>query len=242
MRVSFVQDTNAIPAEYVLQPVTDRFLHYNDLIRLRDKLDPVSTATFNETDEVQTIPTFNGVVSGGNFTITVVDPADGSSITTANIAHNANAATIETALDTVCTGNITGWTNGDISVSGGDLTTANVLLTYDGSSVDGQNIAQCTITDVDLSGGGTVTAATTTTNGQAARKTWAVMWALGLIAAADLPAQGSALADGATLWVTAAENAVWPNAALRGALAEQAAIDDANPTLETQLKALFRVQ
>ena len=31
MRVSFVQDTNAIPAEYVLQPVTDRFLHYNDL-------------------------------------------------------------------------------------------------------------------------------------------------------------------------------------------------------------------
>ena len=215
---------------------------YNELVRLQAELDPVRSSTFDAVDEIQNIPTYNGTVSGGNFTITIVDPADASAVVTANILYNANAATIETALDTACTGNIAGWTNGDISVSGGDLTTANVVLTYDGGSVDAQNIGQCTITDVDLSGGGTVTAATTTTNGQAIRYAWAVMFTLGLIAAGDLPYQGSDLAADVTLWAQPSENSQYPNAALRGVLAEQAAVDDNSSTLLAQLKTLFRVQ
>lgn len=115
-------------------------------------------------DEVQSIGTYNGSVTGGNFTLTV-NLAEESAFTTANIVHNANAATIETAIDTVATGNVTGWTNGDITISGGDLTTNAVVLTYDGNSVDETNHATVIITDVDLSGGGTVGDVTTTNEG-----------------------------------------------------------------------------
>lgn len=216
---------------------------YNELLRLQNELDPVRPSAFDAANEVQTIPTFNGTVSGGNFTITIYDPVDGSNYQTANIVYNANQATIESAIDTACTGNITGWTNGDISVAlTGDLTANAATLTYDGNSVDGVNVPTATIEDVDLSGGGTVDPITTTTNGQGIRYGWAVMMMLGLISPSDLPAQGLSLGSGVTLWAQPSENARYPSAALRGVLADQAAIDDNNETLRSQLKTLFRIQ
>lgn len=105
-------------------------------------------------DEVNEIAVFEGVPTAGNFTLTI-NLSGESAVTTASIVYNANAATIETAIDTVCTGNIGGWVNGDISVAGTDNLTANVIsLTYDGTSVTGANHTAVIIADVDLDGGG----------------------------------------------------------------------------------------
>jgi hypothetical protein len=68
------------------------------------------------------------------------------------------------------------------------------------------------------------------------------MWALGLVTISDLPDYGEDLASDVNLWAQPAENPKYPSAALRGVLAEQAAIDDANVTLRTQLKSLFKIQ
>lgn len=324
---------------------------YNELLRLQNELDTAAPSSFSTANEVQVVAKFTGTYSGGNYTLTINPPVE-AAVTTANIAYDANAATIESALDTACNGNITGWTDGDISVSGGPLTTNDVTLTFDGGSLSAKNMGQTTIADVDLTDGSanatntittnqgsitftadavgtayngyifelddtgsvsvtydepnttftitydggttnhsqietavddamtanvatwpqfecsttngtnTVDAAdnglntttaggldagalgtpSTTTTGQPTRYAWSVMYCLGLIAASDMPAYGSALADDVTLWAPPPQNPKYPCAALRGILAEQAAIDDANPTLETQLKALFKIQ
>lgn len=216
---------------------------YNELTQHVAKFDPTRPSGFDAKDEVQVINVFVATVSGGNFTITIVDELGVSHIT-ANILYNANAATIETAIDVKMTADsYASWTNGDISVAlTGDLTANNATLTYDGDSVDEKNMGQVTVADVDLSGGGTVNTTSTTTHGQSIRYPWAVMWAHGMITASDLPAQGEAMAIGASLDVTpASTTAHWPCAALRKALAWQAAIDDGNITLRTQLESLFKV-
>jgi len=208
---------------------------YNEL---QPAFDPTVPEGFDAQDEVQVIAKHSGVVSGGNYTVTVVTPA-GTELTTANLAHDANAATIEGAIDTACAG-IPSWTNSDISVSGGPLTANNVILTFDGTSVTNQNFGQTTIADVDLSGGGTVGAVSTTTHGQPKRYAWAVMQNLGLV---NLPPDyGEALAVGATLAMNPCDNPHYPSASLRKVLAKQAAIDDNNPTLQGQLENLFHIQ
>ena len=214
---------------------------YNELIALQNQGDPATPPQCEAKDEVQVMTKFSGTVSGGNFTVTIVDEL-GISHTTANIVHNANAATIEGAIDTkMTTDSYGGWTNGDISVAlAGDLTANDAIVTYDGTSVTEKNMGQHTTNDVDLSGGGTVDTATTTTNGQPNRYTWAVMWALGLYLTP--PLYGVALGNTATLWTSPGENPKWPSASLRHALAAQAAIDDGVPALRSQLEALFNIQ
>ena len=322
---------------------------YNELLRQQNTLDPTAPAAYDAADEVQSIAVFGGTFTGGNYTLTLTPPVD-AAVTTANIAYNANAATIEGAVNTVCTGNITGWTNGDISVTGGDLTGSPVVLTFDGTSVDNLNFEATVIADVDLTDGsansantittnqgtivltadavgtefngevftladvgslavtyddvntftvnynggttnhtqvetaiddamtanptwpqfecsvtngglpvdavddtlsvttaggldvGTLGAVSTVTAGQPQRYSWGVMWALGLISVTDLPIYGDALATDVALWAQPSENPQYPSAALRGVIAEQAAIDDDNATLLTQLKALFKIQ
>jgi hypothetical protein len=214
---------------------------YNELLKHQARLDqPVPTA-FGEIDEIQVINAFTATVSGGNFTITIVDEL-GTSHTTANILWNAAAATIETAIDVKMTADsYTGWTNGDIAVTlTGNLSANAATLTYSGNSVDAKNMGQATVANVDLSGGGTVNGSSTTTHGQTKRLAWAVMWAHGLIAAP--PVQGQLLSPAALQTTREATSAHWPNAALRKALAWQAAIDDNLPALRAQLETLFRVE
>ncbi len=97
------------------------------------------------TDEVQEIEQYAVNFTGGTFTLTF--NLDGESpFTTAAIAYNANAATVETAIDVAATlAGVTGWTNGDITVSGGPLTAAALVLTFDGASVAQTNQGQTTI-------------------------------------------------------------------------------------------------
>jgi hypothetical protein len=93
-------------------------------------------------NEVQEIDVYNGAVTGGTFRIEL--PA---SFTTAPIAFDANAATIEAAIDAAATGVIVGWTNGDIAITGGPLTTTPVVLTFSGDSVAGIDWPQIVILD-----------------------------------------------------------------------------------------------
>jgi hypothetical protein len=217
---------------------------YNELAQHAAEFDPVRPSGFDAKNEVQTIGQFVATVSGGNFTITIVDE-NGVSHTTANIAYNANQATIEGAIDTKMTADsYPGWTNSDISVAlTGDLTANGATVTFDGTSVAAKNMGQLVVADVDLSGGGGIGTQGTTTHGQSIRYPWAVMWAHGMITAADLPAQGNLMSVGASLDMTPANStAHWPRAALRKALAAQAAVDDDNAALRPQLEALFKVE
>jgi hypothetical protein len=98
-------------------------------------VDETTPGVDSSTDEVQTIAIFATPVTG-SFTLTLNLEGE-DAFTTAAIAYNANAAAIETAIDVAATAaGVTGWTNGDISVSGGPLTTTPVVLTFDGTSVE----------------------------------------------------------------------------------------------------------
>ncbi len=130
-------------------------------------------------DEIQSIAQHVPTVSGGDFTL-LVKLFNGETFTTAAIAFAANAATIEGAIDTAATGVITGWTNGDITVAGGDLNTAPVTLTFDGTSVAGQKHFLTVIDGTGLTGGGSAGAVSVSTNGQANRPALAVMNLIGL--------------------------------------------------------------
>lgn len=87
-------------------------------------------------------PVLGGTPSGGTFTIdfnlwgqSVLGDTDAVDEITASIAYDANAATIQTAIDVALTGNVTDWTNGDIVVTGAPLETTPITLTYSGDSV-----------------------------------------------------------------------------------------------------------
>lgn len=204
------------------------------------------------TNEVQSIATHVPTVSGGTFTLTVL-LENAETFTTAAIAFAANAATIESAIDTAATGPITGWTNGDISVSGGDLNTAAVVLTFDGTSVLGGNHSLTTIDGALLTGGGsagvistttegqtgTNLAATpelTTTEGQTNRTGWGALISMGIAVEADVPVQGVA-PSAFTSPTTPGSNANYPSQATIRALAEEAAISDDNLATQTEILA-----
>lgn len=84
----------------------------------------------------------------GNFTITV----DGQ--TTANIAFNANAAAVVSALEALSTVEV-----GDVTVTGTGSVADPFILTFVGRNVDtgGEAYPVVTVTDVDLSGTPTIT-------------------------------------------------------------------------------------
>lgn len=106
--------------------------------------------------------------TGGTFTLTIT-LSSGETFTTAGIAYNANAATIESAIDTAASGVVPGWSNGHISVSGGILQAAgaDVVLTFDGASVSGDPNHVLTVFDGSSLTGGTepATRVTNTTVG-----------------------------------------------------------------------------
>ena len=91
-------------------------------------------------DEVQVIAQYVRAPSGGTYTLYFEDE-DGNSFTTAAIAYNAAAATIEGAIDTAAAA-YPSWTPGDISVAesgAAGLSDGTVTVTFDGTSVDDKN-------------------------------------------------------------------------------------------------------
>ena len=186
-------------------------------------LGAVSTTTpgVTGTDEIHTIAIFPTPVASGNYTLTINVTTD-AAFDTANIAYDANAATIQTAVDIAATGNITAWENGAITVTGGPLPTTPVVLTFDGVSVDNADQVTTIVNDIDLDPD-FAGATTTTTNGQTVRMALAALNVMGIIDSPP-PAQGTTSGLGAT--TTRASNPWMPCQETLQALAMQAAIDD----------------
>jgi len=154
----------------------------NELRNLEAGVDPDRPAAFDSANEVQTVAQYLSDPSAGTFTLAIT--IDGNRIVTAGIAFDAIASAIEGAIDTAATGEIPGWTNGDITVAGGTLEVAGapVTLTFDGASVAGSSHV-LTEFDPTLLTGGTFDdpPVSRTTTGQPTRYAWAVLNAQSLI-------------------------------------------------------------
>jgi hypothetical protein len=129
------------------------------------------TLTTNGTNEVQQIA-ITGTPTGGTFTATY------SGQTTASIAYNATAATVQAALE-----NLSNIAVGDVVCTGGPLPGTPVVCTF-GGNLGNANLTQMTTTD-SLTGGTTpASAVTTTTGGVAPSNTFSLLagipfvWAL----------------------------------------------------------------
>lgn len=194
--------------------------------------DPAYPAGYDVTDAVHSIAQHVPTVSGGTFALTVT-LRNGETFTTAVIAYDAVAGTIETAIDSAATtASITGWTNGDITVSGGDLNTAPVVLTFDGASVAGDNHVLTVIDGALLTGGGSAGVVTFTANGQTARSAYAVMNLINMFTGSP-PLQGTI----APLDMTGVQGSMHlnPNADVIRALAAQAGVEDLNKAVENAI-------
>lgn len=145
-----------------------------------DRQPSVSLTTANTSvNENTSIAKFGGTATGGNFTLTVNATVPEITYTTANIAHNASAATIEAALDLaspVAVG------NGDVGVTAGatDFTDGAVVFDCTGNLA---NIpVLITITNVNLSGTApTVGAVTRTVDGHADRNVYQALYELNIV-------------------------------------------------------------
>lgn len=158
---------------------------YNELKRQYQRADrpyPSNVATRNE---VQSLSANDH--TGGTFTLAFTLES-GETFTTAGIAYNANAATIEGAIDTAATAaSIADWTNGDISVSGGAANANPVVFTFDGDSVAGTNPALIVNDGTSLTGGADDGTVTVTAKGQPNRTGLAVLIDLGIVTVDSLP-------------------------------------------------------
>jgi len=184
--MGILADLLAAPLTYSNTPGVGRHVYRNleDILRTYGDFDYPSG--FNTANEVQGIAVHSGTVSGGTFTLT---PQVTGAVATGNINHNANAATIQTAIDTAMTG-VAGYVAGHLAITGGPLTTTPLVLTYSGASVDATNYALVVGDGALLTGGGTLGAITQTTAGQSARAAWAFLKVAGIITSAP-PDQGS---------------------------------------------------
>lgn len=204
------------------------------------QLDPAIDSDFSAKDAVHTVA--QSTQTSGNFTLTVALRLYASGIqetfTTGNIAFNAAAATIESAIDTAATAaSITGWTNGDISVAGGAVNAAAWTLTFDGTSVDELCHDVSVITDVD-GAGGAWGAVTRTTPGQSLRRAFAVLNALGVLDDGTIPPQSADAYNTAVAIMNADKYGKFPQNVLRALVREMAEEDANNNTYHSVIETL----
>ena len=167
-------DTDLVPigARFVVEGESSQQVHVV-IDRTPSGSGPTTEITFTPalgagtyaTDEIQELEEHQGGVDGGTFTLTFT-LASAETFTTGAINHDEVAANIQSAIDSAATAEpISGWTNGDIVVTGGPLTTTPVVLTFSGNSVADQNHAQTTIDGGSLTNGTAGTPSTTQDGG-----------------------------------------------------------------------------
>jgi len=115
----------------------------------------VTTEGAAAADEVQVIAQYVRAPSGGTYTITI-DDGTNAPVTTAAIAYNATAATVETAIDVAMTAaSYPSWTNADISVAesgSAGISDGTLTITYDGASVTNTNFITAIVDGAALTG------------------------------------------------------------------------------------------
>jgi hypothetical protein len=126
---------------------------YEELVGIQSANDPVFASPYAEVDNVNTIPANTSASSSGNFTITLNYPKQGVEVTTGNIVYNAEAATIQTAVDTALSGQTVNslYSPGDALVA----LTGNLNDTLNSCTITSENgvgLAYCEVTtaNVDL--------------------------------------------------------------------------------------------
>lgn len=140
--------------------------------------DPALASPYLKADHVTTIPAHTDTISSGNFTITMNFPNYDVAVTTGNIAYNAEAAAIQTAVDTALDSEtiVASYTAGDVDVAlTGDLTANAATLTANGDGVGGAYMIVTTANvDLDADELATPVAATAGTLNRAAEATLAL--------------------------------------------------------------------
>jgi len=195
--------------------------------------DPDYPSGMAAADEVQEQAIHEAGVDGGTFTLTFTLHG-GVTFTTAAIAFDANAATIEAAIDTVALTKVQGFVAGDIAVTGGPGTTTPIVYTYSGDSVAEKNHGLMTVTSSLTDGGVPEDAGevTVTTTGQPIRTGYSALIVLGILSA-PAPAHGAA----ATIVVQNARGS-FPHqldeATVR-AIVHQVAVEETNEALGTAI-------
>lgn len=196
------------------------------------------------TNEVQTIVQYDIDFDSGEFTLEI-NLSNAAQFTTSGIAFDANAATVETAIDVAATAASLGigWTNGDIAVTGGNLLGAGspFILTYSGASVDELNHSQAVINLNTLSGGLLDTPAETTLSGgtENERNAWGALIGLGIALEGNVPALG---VDATPFTSPSGPGSPgYPSEATIRALAAEASVADNNLTTQTEVLAAAKL-
>ena len=198
------------------------------------QLDPALPSAAAAADEVQSWAT--STQSSGNATLTF--EFGDERFTTGNVAFNAAAATIETAIDSAATtAGIAGWTNGDITVGGGAVNVAPVTFTFDGTSVTERGVQLISVTDVD-GAGGAWGAVTRTTTGQPARNALGVLFALAVLDDATVPGPKDDVSNDGVAIGSADRYGKFPQWALRDIARELAGQDGNNNSYHTVIESL----
>lgn len=197
------------------------------------EIDPTVLGDFATANEVQSIA-FNANIDGGTFTLTVT-LYDGTAYTTAAIAYNASAATIQTALDTASPASVA---NGAVVVSGGNIATANIVLTFSGTGAAGKNHGLTAIGTNSLTDGGvpvTSPVISVTTTGKPARTAMLALFNMGVVTG-TVPVQGVTPTDWTKNPLVKA-----PRASVISDLAKLAAREEGNDAIYTVIAALYNL-
>lgn len=123
---------------------------YDELIQLQGVGDPTLASPYVDASAVATVGANGG--STGNFTITLTFPAEGVAVTTANVVYNADAAAIQTLLDTAMVGAVVvaTYSAGDVDAGAcANMSSATCAITANGTTVNQAHMV-VTTANVDL--------------------------------------------------------------------------------------------
>lgn len=204
------------------------------LIAGATKVDPAIATAYAAIDEVQSIPHQSSSGVGDTYTLTISLPRlQIGTFTTAAIAYDATAATMETAIDVAATAaGVTDWTNGDITVAEAGVAGVSdgiVTLTFDGASVTEE---PCILTVMTCTGWTQDGVLTRATPGQTNRNGAQALFAVGAIA-------GSLWICGATPVLTIGTSLKRPRMGLLVDLAMSATWEDGNSAIYNALRVLY---
>lgn len=200
--------------------LTDPVARYLQAI-INRQLDPANPTVAAATDAVHTLAASTQTSGSATLTFTL---RNGETFDV-TITFQDAAATVETAIDVAATAaSITGWANGDISVSGTAVNDGGLVFTFDGDSVSGINHPVTSLADVDGAGGawGEITL---TTPGQGVRYALGALIALGVLDDGTIPAQTAAVSNSGVV-ASAQVNKVPQGVVM--ALAREMAAEDVN--------------
>ena len=123
---------------------------YNELQALQATNDPTLATPYLAADAVSTVAANGG--TSGNLTLTITIPKYSVAVTTANIVYNADAAAIQSAVDTAMSSEtiIAAYSSGDIDAGAcANMSSATCAITSNGTSVVKTHVV-ITTTNVDL--------------------------------------------------------------------------------------------